>query len=58
MQGLEFTHPVGKYLVEAQEKGLILLSAGANLMRLVPPLVIEKEHVDQMIAIVEEMICE
>ena len=58
MQGLEFTHPVGKYLVEAQEKGLILLSAGANLMRLVPPLIIEKEHVDQMIAIVEEMICE
>ncbi|MDO5519630.1 MAG: aspartate aminotransferase family protein [bacterium] len=56
MQGLEFDHPINSYIVEAQEKGLIILGAGANIIRLVPPLVIEKEHVDQMIEILETMI--
>ena len=51
MQGIESGRPVGEILQRAIEKGLILINAGANIIRFVPPLVIEKEHVDEMISI-------
>ncbi|MDY2725550.1 MULTISPECIES: aspartate aminotransferase family protein [Anaerostipes] len=56
MQGLEFApeKPVGEIVKKALEKGLILISAGNNVIRFVPPLVIEKEHVDEMIEILKE----
>ena len=53
MQGLEFDHPVNDYIAKAQELGLIIISAGANVIRFLPPLVIEKEHIDEMIGILE-----
>lgn len=58
MQGLEFDadHPVGDIVKKALEKGLIIISAGNNVIRFVPPLVIEKEHVDEMISILEDCI--
>lgn len=49
IQGLEFTVPVGPVVQEALlGQKLILISAGANVIRFVPPLVIEKEDVDEM----------
>lgn len=56
MQGLEFApeKPVGDIVKKALEKGLILISAGNNVIRFVPPLVIEKEHVDEMISILKD----
>ena len=36
------------------KKGLVIISAGANIIRFVPPLVIEKKDVDEMIAILTE----
>lgn len=53
MQGLEFTGPVSPVINKALEKGLVIISAGVNIIRFVPPLVIEKEHVDEMIAILK-----
>ncbi len=49
IQGLEFCVPVGDIIKKAIEGGLILINAGADVIRFVPPLVIEKEHVDEMI---------
>ena len=49
MQGLALTIPVGDVVKQAQEEGLIVITAGGNVLRLVPPLVIEKTHVDEMI---------
>lgn len=49
MQGLELTIPVGEVSAKALENGLIVITAGSNVLRFVPPLVIEKEHVDEMI---------
>lgn len=49
MQGLEFTIPVGPIVSKALENGLVLVSAGANIIRFVPPLIITKEHVDEMV---------
>ena len=54
MRGLEFNVPVGPYINKALEKGLIIISAGTNIIRFVPPLVITKENVDEMTRILEE----
>ena len=56
MQGLVFDRPVADVINKALEKGLILINAGANIVRFVPPLVITKEHVDEMIAILDDCI--
>ena len=58
MQGLEFEKPVGDIIVTALKKGLVIISAGANIIRFVPPLVIEKKDVDEMIAILTETLKE
>ena len=49
MQGLECTLPVGQVSAKALENGLIVITAGCNVLRFVPPLVIEKNDVDEMI---------
>ena len=56
MQGLELTEPAADYIRKALKEGLILMGAGANVIRLVPPLVIEKEHVDEMISVLEKLL--
>ncbi|MDF2473097.1 MAG: argD [Anaerocolumna sp.] len=53
MQGLQFNGPVKDYIAKAMEKGLIIITAGGDTIRLVPPLIITKEHVDEMIEILE-----
>lgn len=49
IQGLQITKPVGEAVKAALLEGLVVISAGSDVIRLVPPLVIEKEHVDEMI---------
>ena len=50
MQGLVVTgRPVGEVVNKALANGLLVISAGKDVLRLVPPLVIEKEHIDEMI---------
>ena len=58
MRGLIFDRPVGPIIARAIEKGLILINAGANIIRFVPPLVISKEDVDTMITILDECLME
>lgn len=55
IQGLEVTLPVGQISSKALEKGLILITAGTNVLRFVPPLVIEKENVDEMAEILTQV---
>lgn len=54
MQGLVLARPVGEVIANAQKEGLLVISAGGNVLRMVPPLVIEKEHVDEMIEKLEK----
>ena len=50
MQGLVVEgRPVGEIVKKALENGLIVISAGSNVIRMVPPLVITKEDIDEMI---------
>ena len=53
MQGLVFDRPVADVINKALENGLILINAGPNIIRFVPPLVITKENVDDMIGILD-----
>lgn len=49
IQGVVCTKKVGEVSAKALEHGLILITAGSDVLRFVPPLVIEKSHVDEMI---------
>ena len=55
MQGLELKDkPVGEVTKAALEKGLLVISAGTNVIRLVPPLVISRKDIDEMCKILDE----
>lgn len=56
MQGLEFSMPVKDIIPQVMDQGLILIAAGTNVIRFVPPLVIEKNHIDEMIGILDNVI--
>ena len=56
MQGLVFDKPVADVINKALEEGLVLINAGANIIRFLPPLIITKEHVDDMIAILKKCV--
>jgi acetylornithine/N-succinyldiaminopimelate aminotransferase len=49
MQGVVCKKPVGQVSAAALEAGLIVITAGSDVLRFVPPLVIERQHVDEMI---------
>ena len=49
MQGVVSEKPVGQIAAKALEEGLIVITAGSDVLRFVPPLIIEKQHVDEMI---------
>lgn len=58
MQGLVFDRPVGEIINRALENGLLLINAGPNIIRFVPSLIITKENIDEMIAILDNCIVE
>lgn len=53
MQGLECAQPVGEVINRAVEKGLLLINAGTNIIRFIPPLIVSKQEIDDMIAILD-----
>lgn len=58
MQGLVFDRPVGGIISAALEKGMILINAGADIIRFVPPLVIEREDIDRMAKILDSCLAQ
>ena len=60
MQGLELASsvPAGEISAKALQQGLILITAGNNVLRFLPPLVLEKEHVDEMAEILRNVLGE
>ncbi len=58
MQALELTVPCAPVIKKAQENGLIVISAGANILRLVPPLVIEADDICKMQEILDKALTE
>ena len=48
MQGVVCEKPVGEIAAKTLSAGLLVITAGSDVLRFVPPLIIEKEHVDEM----------
>ncbi|MBU4439705.1 MAG: aspartate aminotransferase family protein [Acetobacterium sp.] len=53
MQALELDRPVKEIIAKTQELGLIIITAGPNVLRFLPPLVIKKKQIDEMINILK-----
>ena len=58
MQGIELTIPALDVEKKCIEKGMLLVGAGEKVVRFVPPLVITKEHVDEAMSILKEVLAE
>ena len=56
IQGMKMKRPVGEIIHAALEKGLLVISARDNVIRLVPPLIVEKEHIDEMIEKLKDLL--
>jgi acetylornithine/LysW-gamma-L-lysine aminotransferase len=54
--GLELKDRVQPYLLALMERGVLALPAGPNVLRLLPPLVIEYEQLDQVVAAIGEVL--
>ena len=55
MQGIVIAgRPVGQVVKAALAEGLLVISAGSDVLRIVPPLVITKEHIDKMAEILDK----
>jgi acetylornithine/N-succinyldiaminopimelate aminotransferase len=58
MQGLVLNGSPKDVVNKCIEKGMLVVGAGENVVRFVPPLVITKEHVDECISILKEALAE
>ena len=56
MIGIEVKHKVQGILEQLLERKIIALPAGPNVIRLLPPLVIEKKQIDQVVAVLRELL--
>lgn len=58
MIGIQLDRDASPYVEKCHKSGLLVGKAGADVLRLVPPLIIEKKHVDTAIAILTEVLAE
>lgn len=54
--GIACAGPVADIVAAAQKKGLLVLSAGPNVLRLLPNLLVTKEEIDDAVAILAELL--
>ena len=54
MIGVEVDTELSEIVAKAMDKGLLVITAGANAIRFVPPLVVSNEQIDQAVAIFAE----
>ena len=56
MIGIEIKHKVQGILAQMLERHIIALPAGPNVIRLLPPLIIEKAQLDEVIEVLQELL--
>ena len=56
MLGMELRFDVLQIILQAMDKGVLILDAGRNVLRFLPPLVIEKEQIDKVVAILDTIL--
>jgi acetylornithine/LysW-gamma-L-lysine aminotransferase len=58
MLGVELRYDVRNIILKTMDRGVLILDAGRNVLRFLPPLVIEKEQIDKTISVLDEVIGE
>jgi acetylornithine/LysW-gamma-L-lysine aminotransferase len=58
MIGVELRFDVLNVLMKSMSKGVLILDAGRNVLRFLPPLVIEKEHINNVIDVLDSILDE
>jgi acetylornithine/LysW-gamma-L-lysine aminotransferase len=58
MLGVELRYDVLNIILKAMDRGVVILDAGRNVLRFLPPLVIEKEQIDKVISVLDTVIGE
>jgi acetylornithine/LysW-gamma-L-lysine aminotransferase len=58
MLGMELRFDVHNVILKTQSKGVLVLDAGRTVVRLLPPLVIEKTQIDQVITVLDTVLGE
>ncbi len=56
MLGVEFRFDVLNIILKAMDKGVLILDAGRNVLRFLPPLVIEKEQIDKVVSVLDAVL--
>lgn len=51
--GVEMSKPVAPLIAAARDKGLLVINAGENVLRFAPALIIQRQHIDEAIGILE-----
>jgi acetylornithine aminotransferase len=58
MVGIECAEPVADIVLAGQKKGILFITAGPNVIRLLPNLYVTKDEIDQAVALIAELIKE
>ncbi|RUM32099.1 MAG: aspartate aminotransferase family protein, partial [Aquifex sp.] len=56
MLGLELENECRDYVIKALEKGLLINCTAGRVLRFLPPLIVQKEHVDRAISVLREIL--
>ena len=56
MRGMELSIPAGDVIAQALEAGVVLIGAGIHIIRFVPPLIVEKEHIDRTMEVLDTIL--
>ena len=49
MKGIELSVPAAHFINALQEAGIIVIPSGSHVIRLLPPLILQKEHIDVLV---------
>ena len=57
MIGIEFDFEVSSIISNLKDNGLLVLNAGNNVLRFLPPLIVNKIHIDEAMCIIDNVLC-
>lgn len=55
MKGIELSAPAKPYIEALQKEGILVIPSGTNVIRLLPPLILEEEHVNILIQVLDSL---
>lgn len=55
MKGIELSVPAKPYIEALQKEGILVIPSGTNVIRLLPPLILEEEHVNILIQVLDSL---